>query len=158
MEGRHSLTVPNDNKKTQILSKLVKRSKIDYDTGCFLYLGRLYLGYGCLSIGHSNDIRVHRLSAWIFKGMPLNSEMNVNHQKHCPNKNCWAPNHIYIGTNKQNRQDCADSQTYCVNGHEFTPENTRIYYRDNGSVNRICKECSRQRVRQTRALDKFYGT
>lgn len=37
-------------------------------------------------------------------------------------------------------------RTHCVRGHEFTPENTRIY-RDE----RYCRTCSRERMRDIRA-------
>jgi hypothetical protein len=37
------------------------------------------------------------------------------------------------------------SQTHCKNDHEYTPENTRLRYREDGSVSqRVCLACKRE--------------
>ena len=77
----------------------------------------------------------------------------------CPNKNCWNPEHIYIGTYYENSQDISTLRngrgrysgvTHCVNGHEFTEENT--YIRPNG--NRSCRICLKDRDKKHKARVK----
>jgi hypothetical protein len=53
---------------------------------------------------------------------------------------------LFIGTLRDNQQDCVakhrnhnQQKTHCVNGHEFTPENTWV---DKGGT-RHCRECHR---------------
>lgn len=62
----------------------------------------------------------------------------------CRNRDCVNPIHLEAVTHKENN-DRGNSlsginsrKTHCVNGHEFTPENTSLY--DN---QRKCKICSR---------------
>lgn len=44
------------------------------------------------------------------------------------------------------KRDGKASQTHCIHGHEFTPENTII----KGNGNRQCRQCSRDRDRKRR--------
>jgi hypothetical protein len=41
------------------------------------------------------------------------------------------------------------ARTHCKNGHPFTPENTRMQ-----GTARICKPCSRERLRRFRARER----
>lgn len=45
--------------------------------------------------------------------------------------------------------------THCKNGHEFTPENTRICTPRNGAPYRHCRACHRMRVAKSRAGAKM---
>lgn len=66
----------------------------------------------------------------------------------CRNRSCVNPLHLQPVTRRENimRSDNFAAvnarKTHCVNGHEFTPENTYLY---RGWRN--CKECNRELVR-----------
>lgn len=46
---------------------------------------------------------VHRIAAAIWLGFDLESDLQVNH--HCDNPPCFNPEHLFIGTQKDNLRD-----------------------------------------------------
>src|SRR5216117_1221024 len=115
----------------QALFRLKKRTKIDETTGCWLYTGSLGGdGYGHINLGNYK-IRVHRLSAHIYLKLNLNDRTQMAlHKLNCPNRNCWNPDHIYIGDYIDNIRDAKilgrtgrgqaktnKLKTHCLNGH-----------------------------------------
>lgn len=72
----------------------------------------------------------------------------------CDNRKCVNPNHLFLGTAKDNSQDMTaknrnvqSRKTHCIRGHEFNEANTYINPASNG---RVCKECKRdyERIRK----------
>lgn len=92
-------------------------------------------------------IQVHRLVLLAFVGeAPTGHE--ACHRNDTPSDNRLA--NLYWGTRSDNMRDRLRNgnnpfanRTHCPKGHEYTPENTRLY---RGS--RSCKECQRARVRE----------
>ena len=122
--------------------------------GCWLFEGPLDgQGYGAIRYD-GKQVGVHRLSAHLFLGFNLDSDMWILHKRECPNKNCWNPEHLYIGTPKENTRDFdidgrpkrGRYKTHCPQGHEYTPENTRI---DKKGA-QTCRECNRLRYYNAR--------
>ena len=86
---------------------------------------------------------VHRISAVYNLGLDIEDETELVCHK-CNNPSCFNPNHIYLGSDKTNQKDRADSITHCKHGHEFTPENT--YIATNGKYpKRQCRRCKADR-------------
>lgn len=86
---------------------------------------------------------VHRLVLEAFVGPPGDA-MEACHRDGDPSNNQVA--NLYWGTRSDNNRDAVRhgthhnaSKTHCVNGHEFTPENT--YLRTKGG--RDCRTCLR---------------
>lgn len=127
----------------QIMEKLQLNSKKDELTGCLLWQGGMDSGgYGWISIGHET-ITVHRISAVInLKLNPLDKTQWALHKLNCPNRNCWNPEHLYVGSRQENNRDryFSNPRTHCKQGHEYTPENTYFYK----SGSKACLECQRQ--------------
>lgn len=110
--------------------------------GCWEWLGCINnKGYGRLTYKRKNKY-AHRVSYEIHFGVSLTSEL-VLHK--CDNPRCVNPSHLFLGSQKDNMQDCAkkgrhrlSSRTHCKHGHEYTEENTYLEPRG-GRVCRICR-------------------
>lgn len=112
-------------------------------------------GYGVL---HTKDKTwlAHRFS-WTFANGSIPEGMQVLH--HCDNPPCVRPEHLFIGTQKDNLQDMArkgrgrkPSVTHCPRGHEYTEENTYEY-----RGGRTCRTCrDKRRPLYVRDLKKEY--
>ena len=87
----------------------------------------------------------HVISYILHKGeVPEGKEVCHTHPG---NKHCVNPDHLYVGTHKQNMQDRLrdgnhpmKNKTHCKHGHEFTEENTILY-----KNSRKCRVCERKR-------------
>ena len=126
------------NKK--LLVKYLDR-KTQYIDGHWLYTGgsKTVDGYRRITIDYK-PIGVHRLSAYIFLGLDIsNSNSQANHKPECQYKECWNPEHIYIGTHEQNLQDYFkqgshnSKKEFCKRGHKLGPPGR--------SGKRMCKIC-----------------
>ncbi len=97
-----------------LVKKLVSNSKVS-STGCFLWLrGVDSDGYGKLHWRKSfHSVRVHRLAAYLFRGISFESNILILHK--CRSKNCWNPEHTYEGTKRDNTLDAIRDGTYINN-------------------------------------------
>lgn len=88
-------------------AKMIRRliSHTDFGGGeCWLWCGNLSRdGYGTISLNGGVTRRVHRVSAHLFFGVPLDDERLVLHT--CDVRNCWNPDHLYMGCHADNMRD-----------------------------------------------------
>lgn len=127
-----------------MFNRMVKRLEtnrvIDSTTGCWLYTGNKREGYGYFTYRSKNH-SVHRLSAHVWLGIPLNSKEQVNHKQICPNRHCFNPEHIYRGNQSQNLKDYYEliDTGKCPKGHDksFMYE----YLSKDGKRFRWCRQC-----------------
>jgi hypothetical protein len=134
--------------KQEILKRIEKRTTVNKETDCWLYESVDSSGYGEIKLSKDHREKTHRLSAWIFLGLDLDGKLQANHQIFCKNRNCWNPNHLYVGTQEENYIDeyLSGSRTpvgmkiQCINGHEYTEENTA--YNKKGV--KYCRTCHRE--------------
>lgn len=119
---------------------------VDERTGCWVWL--LYRdprGYGRLTFRNKQGTMAHRW-AWERVNGPIPEGMTVDHL--CFNPGCVNPDHLRLLTHSENTRNQRQAlKTHCVNGHEFTPENT---YLKPGARNgsRTCRTCQREAVRK----------
>jgi len=127
---------------------MFKLSSFNINSKCWLFTGyKTEKGYGEVTF-KGRTYKVHRISAYIFLSLDiLDNLIQVNHKLGCGNKNCWNPEHLYIGTNSENQQDSIIAggriqKTHCKYGHELTKNN--IYLGKRGQRN--CKICTKDRA------------
>lgn len=120
--------------------------------GCWLWTGSKagHMGHGQVWY-HGRKEYAHRLSYLLFVG-EIPQGLFVLH--HCDTPNCVRPDHLFLGTAKDNSNDRdakgrtsngQASKTHCKHGHEFTPENTYLYKDGRG---RQCRACRAMRTRR----------
>lgn len=92
--------------KKHIVHRMVNKT-IFHKNGCWLWQGSLNKGHGQIRLAPGLiPEKVHRISAYFFLGYTLyNFWEQVNHKRECPNKNCWNPDHLYVGTQSENVAD-----------------------------------------------------
>lgn len=118
---------------------------------CWIWLGNIApIGYGRY-FKNGKSFYVHRISYELFK-KPIKKGYHIDHL--CKNRKCVNPDHLEEVTLSENVKrgtayDKKRNQTYCLRGHLFSKENTKI----NSQKARICKKC--QRIRQKSGLGKM---
>jgi hypothetical protein len=112
---------------------------------CWLWTGSQRNGYGSMTIDGQN-VFVHRLS-WTVNRGPVPNGLCVLHK--CDVRNCVNPDHLFLGTYKDNAQDASrkgrqknqnSGKTHCKHGHALTAGNTYISIRQ-GKPHRACRTC-----------------
>lgn len=125
-------------------------SKVNKTSTCWLWTGQSRSGYGLFSWGSRDTLSsecAHRHAYRLIKGS-IPDGMVLDHLCRIPL--CVNPDHLEpvtlgenvlrgIGTSAINKR-----KTHCVNGHEFTPENTRI----GRTGHRACRACDRANARK----------
>lgn len=121
-----------------------------FDTnGCLVWEGSNQGGYGRI-MAYGKQHRVHRLAYTEWVG-EIPKGLMIDHL--CRNTLCINPFHLEVVNNRTNilRGETVPARnaakTSCLNGHEFTAENT---YTDSRG-NRGCRECARVRSRESYA-------
>jgi hypothetical protein len=93
-------------KEEERVVKLKRKTIIDPITGCWLWQNHTDRdGYGKVKyLGQMYGI--HRLSAYLYLDLNLfDRTQYALHKDICPNKNCWNPEHLYVGTAHENVRD-----------------------------------------------------
>ena len=75
------------------------------ENGCHIWNGALSWGYGVLGRRHGDRVgthRAHRYAYELFVG-PIPEGLMVRHR--CHNRRCCNPDHLELGTNRDNVQD-----------------------------------------------------
>jgi hypothetical protein len=118
--------------------------RVQLVNGCWLWIGsQKPTGYGLARVD-GRTRRVHQVLYQIMIG-EIPEGLELDHT--CRNPSCINPTHLEPVTHQVNMsRGRLASQTHCVNGHEYTPENT--YIRPKTVASRDCRICRADRVRK----------
>ena len=80
-------------------------SKVDKSGDCWLWTAGKICGYGQYTLPGRISSRAHRVS-WMMANGPISGNLLVCHK--CDVKSCVRPDHLFLGTNKDNADDCVN--------------------------------------------------
>lgn len=142
-------------------------AKVDKTDKCWLWTAtKNKHGYGQFydRVKKHTRLATH-VSIEIATGVPFPVGMHACHS--CDNPPCVNPDHLFLGTQKQNIRDGINKgrilhpskkpgymhpkkrQTHCIHGHAFDKENTII--------KRGCRQCRKCAVDYAKEYNKKYG-
>ena len=131
--------------KDLLKKKIMDRVKIDPETGCWNWIGRLNSRTNLPQLDIlDKSINARKAAFEVFIGEILDKDIRIFN--FCGNVTCVCPEHSTLRLPLN-----SEFASNCINGHEMTKDNTRIY--KNGTK---CLKCERERARIYR--DKKFPT
>ena len=160
MNSYYSTVHPNENswhfKMLPVESRIRLRSQPDGE--CMIYMGqRTDDGYGIVRVDRKHQM-VHKVM-WEAENGPVPDGLQLDHK--CNNEPCWNLEHIRPLTPRENvlRSSSPASKnakkTHCVNGHELAGDNLRLYRNKIRGVERVCRQCKRDRNAVSRSRNRL---
>lgn len=121
--------------------------RVEITPSCWLWIGQLDRdGYGRFRI-LGTSILAHRWSYEQAHG-PIPPGKQLDHL--CRVRRCVNPSHLEpVDPAENTRRGQPATKTHCINGHEFTPENTYMRTATSGG-RRGCRTCNREQARRYR--------
>lgn len=129
------------------------------NSGCWLWIATNRGGYGRVKF-RGRLCEAHRVSWVLYRG-DLPDNLDIDHK--CRNRCCVNPDHLEPVSHRINvlrgvaPTAVNAAKTRCVNGHEFSRENTIETVSAAGTVYRKCRECGRKRSREYMRRRYGYG-
>jgi len=106
-----TITLSEKDYIEQVLERI--KEKTIFEGNCWRYTGKkVGKGYGSITY-RNKTVRLNRFIAYVFYDLPIDaylySNQQANHKSECQFKDCWNPEHIYVGTQKDNVRDAIAS-------------------------------------------------
>lgn len=128
------------------LARFMRLVQVDPVTQCWNWIGhKTDGGYGFSALDGKKTV-AHR-ALWILLRGDLPKEMDLDHL--CRNRACINPDHLEPVTRSENliRGFIARG---CKNGHPYNEEDFSIVRRTDGTIERRCKICHRERNKKAK--------
>lgn len=101
---RYPLFHPNGLTNDEIMERLNKHKFIK-PNGCWGWAAKKDHGYARVKIA-GKQYRVIRIICCIFHGLVIDDlSQQANHKLECYDKECWNPDHLYVGSHLENQRD-----------------------------------------------------
>lgn len=111
-KGKGFWQIADNEQKLTKIKELFEKTVIKKD-GCWEWRNsKLRSGYGSISIGRHKFLSAHRVS-WIIHYGEIPEGLLVCHR--CDNKECTNPEHLFLGTYKDNSIDCVNKNRKNMN-------------------------------------------
>jgi hypothetical protein len=121
---------------------------VNNETGCWEFNGKLKLGYGVFKLHdgtrNGKSVLAHRYLYQIKNKLELNSKIFVCHK--CDNRKCCNPDHMFIGTAKDNFEDMVSKKgSHLIQfgeknlSHKLTTEQIVAIREDNRPIQIVAK-------------------
>jgi hypothetical protein len=149
--GKRSWKYTDEEYNRRWLERLRARTLVN-ERGCFIWQGPVG-SKGYIMHPHRDwQNSGHRIVYRILRKKDLATSDLVCHE--CDTRRCWNIDHLFIGTEADNNQDCSRKgrhhntvKTHCKWGHEYTAENTWLC----SEGLRHCRTCARLRMKTPEA-------
>jgi hypothetical protein len=125
--------------------------------GCRRWTGHLTpKGYGCFKLGRYRTLSAHRVSWVVANGRQIPEGLLIRHA--CDNPACVEPDHLELGTYRDNVHDKIArgrfrnggmAKTRCIRGHLLAGPNLRCDAKR--PHHRLCKSCGYAHSRKSAA-------
>lgn len=129
------------NRGSSLLERLYNNCVPVTESGCLIWLGYVSkYGYGTITTHHGEVKRVHRLS-WELTHGEIPKGLFVCHK--CDVKLCVRPEHLFLGTPKENTQDMVRKMRHSIGDKNWATvlkEEDIVAIRNDP---RICKEIAK---------------
>jgi hypothetical protein len=122
--------------KKSVLERLLAKTVLDDETGCWVWTGSLSYGYGQIGDESGRTRRAHVVGYELFVGA-VPDGLQLDHV--CRVTSCWAPWHVEPVTSRENVRRAAWPGGRCKRGHDVTIEGA-LFARSGGRFGcRLCR-------------------
>jgi hypothetical protein len=128
---------------SEVLDRLYKY-RLVLPNGCWDWLAKKDFGYARIKIG-GHSYRVIRLICAFYHNLNLSNKKQLAlHKLPCSFEACWNPEHLYVGTHKDNQADRSRTITHCKRGHDLSLNGYKHWNKKTKSFMRGCRMCKNE--------------